>query len=100
MGSDANDLLTRVCRVIADPNSRRVLEILALSQPTTIAELEERVRADQDLLIRFLNLMIELDLVERSGPYELYAISRGGFRLLRLWLDRVSSTSGKGHSNS
>jgi DNA-binding transcriptional ArsR family regulator len=93
--------LTKICQVIANPNSRRIIEILA-SAPLTQGDLTERVDLSPTQINSALGLMIELKLVKpmrvAAGPIT-YTLADGGLRLVRSWLDRIASISeGTGHS--
>jgi DNA-binding IclR family transcriptional regulator len=92
--------LTRICQVIANPNSRRVIEILA-GAPMTIADLQERVDLPLGQLESALTVMQDLKLVRRvrvpPGPTT-YSLDEGGLTLVRSWLDRIASISdGEAH---
>jgi hypothetical protein len=80
--------LTRVCKIINDPNSRRVIEILAGVPWLIIGELHERFDIDRGQLKSSLKPMVKLDLVrwERGGRYR---IGAGGLGVLRSWIDFI-----------
>jgi hypothetical protein len=98
--------LTRICQVIANPNSRRMLEILAAA-PMTLADLQERFDLRLDQVQSAAEMMVELQLLRKSGgPSSIpkrpltYELAEGGLLLVRSWLDRIASISmGDGQSN-
>jgi DNA-binding transcriptional ArsR family regulator len=89
-------LLTRICQVIANPNSRRALEIVA-STPQTESELADRFDVAYPQIKRALRLMTELKLVKPNlvgrRSIRIYELDGGGLRLVRSWLDRIASIS-------
>ena len=94
-------LLTRICQVIANPNSRRALEIVATT-PQTESELADRFDVAYPQIKRALRLMTELKLVKPNlvgrRSIRIYELDGGGLRLVRSWLDRIASISdGTGH---
>jgi hypothetical protein len=88
--------LTRVCKIITDPNSRRVIEILAGVPAMTLGELHERFDIGRDQLRISLDPMVELDLV-RPGTGG-YRIGVSGLGLLRSWIDFIGGMAAEaGH---
>jgi predicted transcriptional regulator len=69
--------LTKICQVIANQNSRRMLEMLAAA-PMTIGDLEERIDLEGDQLKRAAKMMISLGLAQKSGGPERQPVSRNG----------------------
>jgi predicted transcriptional regulator len=102
--------LTKICQVIANQNSRRMLEILAVA-PMTIGDLQERIDLRDDQLKSAAKMMISLGLVQKSGgprkstgaekqSVVTYKLADGGLRLVRFWLDHIFFISaGEGHGN-
>jgi hypothetical protein len=91
--SEAQFMLTRVCQVIANPNSRRMLEIIAIT-PQTVSDLAERIDSSPTKINSALTLMTQLHLVKpvRVPPgHVTYTPDDGGLRLVRSWLDRIAS---------
>jgi hypothetical protein len=103
--------LTKICQVIANQNSRRVLEMLAAA-PMTFDDLRERIDLRPDQLRCAIEMMIRLDLVQKSGggtknarftevkPLTYGLAGGGGLFLVRSWLDRIAAISvGERYSN-
>lgn len=91
--------LTEICQVIANANSRRMLEMLAAA-PMTFDDLKERVDLQPNQLECATRMMMRLGLVKaypssRSRPTT-YALadSGGGLLLLRDWMDRIAAIAG------
>ncbi|HWG07367.1 MAG TPA: hypothetical protein VG271_20370 [Beijerinckiaceae bacterium] len=88
--------LTKICRVIANPNSRRVLEMLAFA-PMTIGNLHERIDLRVERIRDAAEMLVSLNLVQRVGGRKrqavTYRLAKGGLDLVRSWLDRVASMS-------
>jgi hypothetical protein len=83
--------LTRLCKILADPNSRRVIEILA-SEPggMTLSALHEHFDVGSSTIITALEPMLKLDLVS-GGCRAGYRSNIKGLRLLRSWIDSVGA---------
>jgi predicted transcriptional regulator len=86
--------LTKICQVIANQNSRRMLEMLAAA-PMTIGDLQERIDLRDDQLKSAAKMMTSLGLVQKSGgPRKstgvkkqpvTYKLADSGLRLVRFW---------------
>jgi len=94
--------LTNICRVIANPNSRRMLEMLAVA-PMTIGDLHERIDLSVERIRDAAEMLVSLNLVQRVGGRRTssgvkkravtYRLAKGGLDLVRSWLDRIASMS-------
>ena len=95
--------LTKICQVIANPNSRRMLEMLAAGGPMTLADLQERIDFNRDRIKSAAEMMVSLQLLQKLGGRRAsfgvkrspltYKLAKGGLNLVRSWLDLIASMS-------
>jgi DNA-binding MarR family transcriptional regulator len=87
--------LSEICQVIANPNARRMLAILA-GAPMSLRDLEERFDLTPEQLRSAAEMMVKLQLLKKSKGAKrerpvTYQLAEGGLLLVRSWLDRIAS---------
>jgi hypothetical protein len=82
--------LTRLCRILADPNSRRVIEIIASDPGMRRSALCEHFDVGPTTLDAALEPMRELGLLSGNGQIG-YRSSIKGLSLLRSWMEFVGA---------
>jgi DNA-binding MarR family transcriptional regulator len=87
--------LSEICQVIANPNARRMIAMLA-SAPMSLRDMEERFDLTPQQLRSAAEMMVKLQLLKKSkgaNPQRpvTYQLAEGGLRLVRSWLDRIAS---------
>ena len=74
---------------IADPNRRFLLEELR-RQPRTVNELARELPVSRPAVSQHLKVLLDAGLVTvtRKGTRRIYAIDRGGFLKMNVWIDQ------------
>ena len=74
---------------IADPNRRFLLEELR-REPRTVNELARELPVSRPAVSQHLKVLLDAGLVTvtQQGTRRIYAIDRGGFLKLNVWIDQ------------
>lgn len=74
---------------IADPHRRFLLEELR-REPRTVGELARGLSVTRPAVSQHLKVLLDAGLVtvRRQGTQRIYAVDRGGFLKLNVWIDQ------------
>lgn len=88
---------TRVCQCLANPNTRKIVEVLALA-PRSVGEFLQVMDSTETRIKAAMTVLQTVGLVterkDRGGTATVYLPNRTGLNLAQSWLDRVDAIAG------
>lgn len=95
---DSQLFLTRVFQCLANPNTRKIIELLALG-PRSVGEFLQVMDGTDSRIRAAMTVLQTIGLVsegtDRGGTVTVYLLNRTGLNLARSWLDRVDAIAGE-----
>lgn len=96
--ADSQLFLTRLFQCLANPNTRKIVELLALG-PRSLGEFLQVMDSTEARIKAAIQVLQTVGLVsegkDRGGTATVYLLNRTGLNLAQSWLDRVDSIAGE-----